>query len=493
MSYLSNLFGGGPRAGTLTAEQAFAVAASGTSSGEPVNQDQALKISTVWACVGLISESIAMLPAVVYQRMSNGGRQRADNHPLFDLVHRQPNQTQTAFEFFEQMTGYVAMRGNAYSKILPGARGFADQLEPVHPDKVRVEKLTDGTLRYRIQGEDKPYLDSEILHLRGRSKDGILGLDPVSYARESFGLALAGEKYGARFFGNSANPGGVLQTDKSLDDNAARKLKAQWEAAHAGANQHRVAVLEDGVKWQQMSIDPRNAQFLEGREFQAEDVCRWFRVPPHMVGLTSKATTWGSGIEQMSMGFVTYTLMPWLVRWQQAISRDLILAPNTYFVDFVVDALLRGDTLARYNAYEIAKRNNWMSANEIRQRENMNPISGGDVYGEAVAIAAPVAVLSETKPSARYEQLLRDAAGRVVRKEIAALTKAAKKGGDFAQAAAEFYADHADFVVQVLGLALDKAQAYVSEQIDELTERGPQAMADWDPRRIDHLVEVFHG
>ncbi|WP_395706996.1 phage portal protein [Casimicrobium huifangae] len=491
MSYLSSLFGIAPQAGTLTAEQAFAIAASGTASGEPVNQEHALKISTVWACVGLISESIAMLPAVVYQRMSNGGRQRADNHPLFDLVHRQPNQTQTAFEFFEQMTGFVALRGNAFAKILPGARGFADQLEPVNPDKVRVEKLDDGTLRYRIQGDDKVYLDGEILHLRARSKDGILGLDPVTYARESFGLALAGERYGARFYGNSANPGGVLQTDKTLDPKAAAKLKSQWEAAHSGANQHRVAVLEDGVKWQQMSIDPRNAQFLEGREFSAEEVCRWFRVPPHMVGLTSKATTWGSGIEQMSMGFVTYTLMPWLVRWQQAISRDLILAPQTYFVDFIVDALLRGDTLARYNAYEIAKRNNWMSTNEIRQRENMNPIAGGDVYGEPAAIAAPLAVTSEATPKAHYEQLLREAAGRVVRKEIAAMTKAAKRV-DFEQAMADFYADHAIYVAQTLHISDDAASAYVAEQIDELTERGIQATADWDPRRIDHLVEVCH-
>lgn len=492
MSYLSQLFGSPSQAGSLTPEQAFALVTTGTSSGEPVNQDHALKISTVWACIGLISESVAMLPAVVYQRTPDGGRQRADNHPLFDLMHRQPNQTQTAFEFFEQMTGNVAMRGNAYAKILPGQRGFADQLDPVDPDKVRVEKLDDGSLRYRIQGEDKPYLDSEILHLRGRTKNGILGLDPVSYARESFGLALAGEKYGARFFGNSANPGGVLLVDKKLDEDAANRLKAQWQAAHSGANTHRVAVLEDGVKWQQMSIDPRNAQFLEGREFQAEDVCRWFRVPPHMVGLTSKATTWGSGIEQMSMGFVTYTLMPWLVRWQQAISRDLILAPNLYFVDFVVDALLRGDTLARYNAYEIAKRNGWMNANEIRQRENMNPRSGGDVYSDQVVASAPVAVLSETTPSAHYEGLLHEAAGRVVRKEIAALTKAVKRGEDLVTAAAEFYADHADFVAQTMRIDANKARAYVAGQVDELTERGPEAMADWDPRRIEDLMEMSH-
>jgi len=491
MSYLSQLFGARPQAGSLTVDQAFAVASSTSTAGESVSQDTALKISTVWACVGLISESIAMLPAVVYQRMSDGGKQRADNHPLYDLVHRQPNDQQTAFEFFEQMTMAVAMRGNAYAKILPGPRGFADQLRPVHPDLVRVEKLTDGTLRYKIQGDDKAYLDGEILHLRGRSKDGVLGLDPVSYARESFGLALAGERFGSRFFGNGANPGGVLETDKELSIDGAKRLKANWEAATTGSNTLRAAVLEDGVKWKPMTIDPRNAQFLEGREFSAEEVCRWFRIPPHMVGLTSKATTWGSGIEQMSMGFVTYTLMPWLVRWQQAISRDLILAPNTYIVEFLTDALLRGDTLARYNAYTIGLENGFLNIDEVRAAENRNPVPGGSIYRTPPAPTPIVPASADRQQNGHYAQLLREAAARVVRKEIAAMTKAAKRA-DFADVAGAFYADHADHVAQTLHIDVTVAQGYCADQVAELIERGPEAMADWDPRRIDYLVEVSH-
>jgi HK97 family phage portal protein len=508
MSYLSQLLGTPtPQAASLDADLGYMLAASQTASGASVNATSALKISTVWACVRLISETIASLPAFVYERLPDGGRQRATNHPLYDLLHSQPNDSQTAFEFFEMMTGHVLLRGNAYARIVPGARGFADQLIPVHPDEVTPEKVPGTSkLRYRVQGFSQPFNDDEILHLRGLSSDGYVGLDPITYARESFGLTMAGEKYGARFFGNNSIPGGILSTDKGLKPDTAKRIKESWEASQVGGNNHRVAVLEEGLKWQAIGVDPRNAQFLELREFQAEDVCRWFRVPPHMVGLTSKSTSWGSGIEQQSIGFVTYSLVPWLVRWQQALSRDLILAPQTYFVEFLVAGLLRGDLKSRFEAYNIARNGGWYSANDVRRLENENPIEGGDDYLVPLnmgVVGAPAPALPAASadgqqiraawPADHYAALLREAAARVVRKETMALGKVARRGESIIEAAAEFYADHADFVAQTLHISAERAARYVAGQLAELSERGAEAMADWPTRKVQELIEVTNG
>lgn len=563
MSYLTRMLAASSATSFTTPAYDQAVHLSATASGVPVSAQTALKISTVWACVRLIAETIASLPLVVYQRRADGGRSEATNHPLFDLLHDQPNRYQTAFEFREMMTGHALLRGNAYAKIEPGPRGFADQLIPLHPDRVIVEQLKspDAAPRYRYKVEGLgTFNDTDILHLRGLSGDGITGIDPITYARESFGLTLAGERYGARFFRNDARPSVVLKHPKELKGEAAKRLAASWNQNHGGENIHGTAVLEEGMDLVTVGVEPRNAQFLELREFQAEDACRWFRVPPHMVGLTSKATTWGSGIEQMSIGFVVYTLLPWLKRWEQAISRDLILVPQTYFVEHIVTALLRGDAKARYETYEIARRTGIMNPNEARALENMNPRTdpGGNAFdGSDGAMAAagsvaapgaaagaqptaddetalktkavgelvragfkqqdaakavglpsmddwglpPVTVQPREKvaPSApplkdvgsHYQELLREAAGRVVRKEIAALSRAAKRAGsDWPAVVDEFYADHATFVAQTLSISADMAERYVAEQVAELTARGPEALADWESRRVADLVAL---
>lgn len=250
------------------------------------------------------------------------------------------------------------------------------------------------------------------------------------------------------------------------------------------------------MEWQAIGLNNKDSQFLESREFQAEDICRWFRVPPHMVGLTSKSTSWGSGIEQMSIGFVTYTLMPWIVRWQQAITRDLILAPQKYFVEFVVDALLRGDTLARFNAYQIARNNGWMNVDEIRQRENMNPLPDGT--GQVYLQPLNMQPVGEPQLGAggsnteRLRAIAQESAARVVRKEVAALTKAANRGRLDAELA-EFYGEHAGFVAQTLAVPLDVAQRWVSEQQAEIAEHGAQGMGDWETRRTAALVALVLG
>lgn len=465
-----------------------------TRSGVSVNPDNALKVSAAWACVRLISETIASLPLITYQRLANGGRERATNHPLYELLDDRPNEKQTAFEYREMQLGHTLLRGNGYSHLEEGRRGFVDQLTPLHPDRVNIESLpADGLKpRYRYRVDGKTYTDAEILHVRGLSSDGVSGLDPITYARESLGLSLAGERYGARFFRNDARPTVVLKhPSKFKDAKTADRVRAHWNRIHGGEGQNGTAVLEEGMDLAVIGVDPRNAQFLELREFQAEDVCRWFRVPPHMVGLTSKATSWGSGIEQMSIGFVIYTLVPWMRRIEQAIARDLILAPRTYFVEHLVDGLLRGDLKARYDAYAIARDKGWYSVNDIRRKENENPIPGGDTYATGTPTApAPRSADDEARANPHYEALVQEAAGNILRKEAQALGKAAQNGADWQAAVVNFYADHLDYVQKRLRLSADKATSYVSAQMQQLLADGSAALADWETRGAKVLIDL---
>jgi HK97 family phage portal protein len=386
MSFILQLLGASPGSSVDPNEERFwAALAPAAASGMSVSPETALRISAVWACVGLLAETIASLPFVMFKRLADGGRERDPSHALYRLLHNQPNAWQTAFEFREMLTAHALLRGNGYAEIVPGVSGAVEQLIPNHPDRVRVEDLPGGGFRYQVKqgdGSERPVNAEDMFHLRGLSLDGVTGLSVVAYARESMGLSLAAERYGARFFGNDTRPGGILKKEGKLSPEAAKRLKDTWESAHAGVgNSHRVAVLEEGLEWQQIGMAPEDAQFLQTREFQAEDVARWFRVPPHMIGLTSKATSWGSGIEQLSMAFVTYTLLPWLQRWQQCVSRDLITKPDEHFAEFVVDGLLRGDTKSRYGAYAVGRQWGWLSVNDIRRLENMNPIGeSGDQY-----------------------------------------------------------------------------------------------------------------
>jgi HK97 family phage portal protein len=473
-------------------------AATQSVSGVHVDADTALKISTVWACVTLLAETIASLPLSVYRNRPDDGRERARNHPLYEILHDQPNEQQTSAEFREMMTGHALLRGNAYAQIIPGPRGPVDQLMPIHPDRVTVEKLPNGRFRYPVQQDDgskRLFNQEDIFHLRGPSKDGIVGMSIVDYAIDSFGMAMSAERYGGRFYRNDSRPGGVLSTPNKLSKGAAGRLKSGWESAHTAGNQHRVAVLEEGLQWQQVGISPEEAQFLETREFQAEDVCRWFRVPPHMVGLTSKATSWGSGIEQMGIGFVTYTLLPWLTRWKQAISRDLILAPQLYFADFVVEGLLRGDIASRYSAYATGRQWGWLSVNEIRGMENMNRVDNGDVYLQPMNMdeaGQPPDNPQSAIHNPHYRLLAEEAAGRVVRKEIAALKKAEQRHGAdrqaWATAVLDFYADHVQHVAQTMRMPLNKSMDYCTAGQRELLTQGTAVLDEWQPRRVNDLV-----
>lgn len=512
MTFLQKLMGA-----NVNDERYWGALGAPTASGESVSYNTALKVSAYYACVKLISDTIGILPKHIMERLANGTRQRAENHPLYDLVHLQPNPLQTSIEFFSMMTAHVVMRNNAYARIVPGPRGFADQIIPIHPDNVRVQTFADGGYRYMVreagQGE-KPYNDEDILHLRGFQQNVIAGLDMLPLIGESVGVSAATMKYRARFFGNDASPGGVLKKAGKLSEQAQKNLKESWDAAHQRGNQHRVAILEDGLEWQDIGIEPQKAQLIESEEFNAEDICRWMGVPPFMIGLTSKSTSWGTGIEQQNIGFVTYTIMPLTVRWQQAISRDLILAPKKYYVDFVLTGLLRGDSAQRYNVYSIGRELGMFTPNDLLRFEDMNPRTddGGDQYigdmGRSLSPAqvqgpppAPMPMEDDepeepSKDDAAANVFLIDAAARVARKEIAALSRSAKRTttpDEFMAEARAFFADHALYVCEVMHITLDAARGYCDDGEDELRAAGAAILAKWEAKRARALAELASG
>ncbi len=370
-----------------------------TSAGKPVNEQTAMQMTAVYSCVRILSETVAGLPLHVYKYNDNDGSVSYRNteknlsHPLYKLLHDEPNPEMTSFAFRETLMSHLLLWGNAYAQIIRNARGEVLALYPLMPNKMTVDRDSSGRLFYLYQRstEDTPLLGkdsqvylntSDVLHIPGLGFDGLVGYSPIAMAKNAVGLAIATEEYGAKFFANGAAPGGVLEHPGTIKD--PQRIKESWNAAYQGsANAHRVAVLEEGMKYQSIGISPEQAQFLETRKFQINEIARIFRVPPHMLADLEKSSF--SNIEQQSLEFVKYTLDPWVVRWEQSMCRAL-LSPSEkpkVFIKFNVDGLLRGDYQSRMNGYATARQNGWMSANDIRELENLDRIPaelGGDLY-----------------------------------------------------------------------------------------------------------------
>jgi HK97 family phage portal protein len=353
-----------------------------SAAGREVSVETALQNATVWACVRVIAETIASLPCITYRRLGNDGKRRATEHRLYDVLHALPNPEMTAFDYWEVVATHLLTWGNHYSQIEADDYG-AKALWPLDPSRVTTTRQ-GGRLAYSYRqpnGTTDTFDFSEIFHVHGLSWNGVVGLSVVNYAREAIGLGLATEEYGARYFGNGARPGGVLEHPARLSKDSHDRLKADWEEMHQGpAKAHKLAILEEGMKWHATSLPPEDSQFLETRHFQVEEIARWYRVPLHMIGEHTKDTSWGSGIEQQSIGFVVYTIRPWLVRIEQAIQRDLIgitAGKRDHYAEFLVDGLLRGDIKSRYEAYSIGRQNGWLNGDDIHRLENMNPMPDG--------------------------------------------------------------------------------------------------------------------
>lgn len=357
-----------------------------SNSGVQVDELRALQTSAVYACVKILAETVASLPLHLFKKGKGGKSEMAEQHPLFSCLYEMPNDEMTSFEFREMMMTSLLLWGNAYARKIR-KNGHVTELWYLKPQLMTVERDTQtGKIKYTysddITNQTYEYKPEQIFHIKGLSLDGVTGLSPISQAREAVGLSLATEEYGAKFFGNGARPGGVLEHPGILKD--PEKLRESWNKVYQGTrNSHKVAVLEEGMKYHTIGIAPEDAQFLETRKYQVNEICRIFRVPPHLVGDLERATF--SNIEHQSIEFVQHTIRPWLVRWEQAISRSLLDEKERllYFSRFNVDGLMRGDYKSRMEGYAIGRQNGWLSANDIRHLEDLPPIpkeQGGDAY-----------------------------------------------------------------------------------------------------------------
>lgn len=363
-------------------------------SGETVNEKSAMQIATVYACVRLLAESVAGLPLHLYRYTEDSDRdkERATDHPLYKLLYRQPNPEMTSFSFFETLMTHLLLYGNAYAQIIRDGRNSVVSLYPLLPENVEVDRDENGRIYYIYHAytDEKPgerdkdifFRSDEIFHVPGLGFNGLVGFSPIAMMKNSLGTTLAVEKYGSAFFKNGAQPSGVLEHPGVLKN--PEKLRENWSEIYGGpGNAHRVAVLEEGMAYKAISLPPEDSQFLSTRQFGVNEICRIFRVPPHLVQDLEHATF--SNIEHQSIDFVVHTLTPWLVRFEQAIVKDLLLESeqDAYFPKFNVDGLLRGDYQSRMRGYATGISNGFLSPNDCRRLENMNLIpaeKGGDDY-----------------------------------------------------------------------------------------------------------------
>jgi HK97 family phage portal protein len=356
-----------------------------TTSGAAMDENAAIRIAAVWACVRAISEDLATLPLNVYENLEKRGKRKATDHRLYRVLHDSPNPFMTSVTFREALNFHRLLTGNAYAWIEYDRAGNVKAIWPLRPDMTSVER--DGNvLRYTTRTEDGKaevtFLDWEILHVPGMGWDGIRGFSPVALARESFGLTAAAHEFGARYYGNGAQPGVVLEHPARLDPDVGKRIAESWASAHQGlANSHRAAVLEEGMKVSKVGIPPDESQFIETRKFQVEEICRWFRVPPHKIASLDRATF--SNIEQQSIEYVVDCLRPQAVKIEQEFNRKLFSTTSSgkYFVEHLFDGLLRGDSKTRAEAMAIGRQWGWISANDVCEIENRNPIGPqGDIY-----------------------------------------------------------------------------------------------------------------
>lgn len=373
-----------------------------TTSGASVTADNALKTSTVFLCVKILSESIASLPLMVYRKRKSGGKDVADGHPLYSLLHDAPNDEQNSFEFREFGQAALALRGNNYTYKLINSGGEIVQLIPLMPNRMIV-KRERGVIKYTYtydteQNSNIPKIldinPEYIWHIKYLSTDGLTGLSPISCARESVGISMKAEEFGAMYFANAAVTSGVLEHPASLKKEAYDRLKASIQEFSA-SKKHQTMILEEGMKWQAIGLSNKDSQFLEARAFQVADIARFFNIPLILLHQADKASTYASA-EQFSLNFVKYCLLPWCRRWEHSANHSLLSAwerKKGYFIEFNVDGLLRGDISTRYTSYATGRQWGWLSVNDIRSLENMNPIDGGDEY-----ISMPANIAGKQNP-----------------------------------------------------------------------------------------------
>lgn len=505
-------------------EQDFARYLGGgeTWAGMDIDRTTVLGISAVYAAVRIISETIGSLPLITYRRIP-GGKERAENHHIYDLLHLSPNPEQTPMQFKETMQGHICLLGNAYAYKVLNGRGEVTELWPLDPEKMRMKRIS-GKLKYIYtrDGEETRLSRDEIFHVAGMGYDGMMGYAPLEIAKNTYGQALAMHRFGSEFFKNSGTPGGYIslpQGVKLQNEAAITRLKSSWEDKHKDwGNKHRIGVLENGGEFKTVTIPPEHAQFIQTMKFSVTDIARIYRLPPPMLADLERSTY--SNIEFQGIEFIVHSMGPWFVRWEQTARTQLVpdRDRSEIFSEFLVNALLKGDIKSRYEAYRIGREIGVLSGNEIRAFENMNPVDGGDeLYvplnwmpltadqsagmeeqqqNSRAAVRAKRAAQSRHTIASSFNAIFEDAIKRILNKEIKEIRKNGVKQlkirdiGDFDFWLDQFYGKLPDFIRSTMvPTYMSFAAAIKSEVADELGGEG--ALSDRDIEYVGAFVTVF--
>lgn len=475
----------------------------GASDGElNITPDVAMQSTAVWSCIKVLSETIASLPFHLMKETA-GGTKKAENHYLYKILHDQPNQYQTAFEFYEMMVAHKALRGNAYAEKIYNNNGELSQLIPLHPDYIRPFLTNGGKVAYYytpVNGQSRVIFDSEIMHWKGLSFDGVVGLNPIEYHRYAVGIALYADKYGERFFANDATPGGILTMPahfKTKEDKA--KFLSAWQEAQTGSNRRKTALLEHDIKYTPISLNNEDAQFLQTRKYQKSDIASIFRIPPHMIGDLERSTN--NNIEHQGIEFVVHTIRPWVVSIEQSIKRDLFTSSmNSFYLIINVDGLLRGDSASRAAYYREQWNIGAITQNEIRALENRNPYEDPAADKAFVPmnmspIDKPTEDLTNNdEPNLKLDKIVESNSIRLRTKEINAIRKSIKSLDTFDSLAEDFYRKHAVILSESLAINIDEAAQYCERSRLRLTElvksNNFSGLTKWEEDRLDEILNL---
>jgi HK97 family phage portal protein len=483
-----------------------------TTAGVRINDDTAMRLAVLYACIMVISQDLAKVPLMMFRRTANGGRVRVTDHPIIQLL-RQPTRSMNGVDWKQRLQAHQLLRGNGYCEIRTDFRGRVVQLPPWKPDNVRVEVMRDESLRYHVRdpqlGSEKIYVEGEVLHMRGLSLDGPLGLSPIDQMKECLGEGVAAQAYASSFFANDARPGMWLKHPSNFKDETQRKDWVNaFKRAFGGGGRFSPIMLEYGIELNELPmVNHADLQFLELRKLKANEICAIFRVPPHKVAILDRSTN--NNIEHQGIEYVTDCLLTWCRRWEEVLSQNLLTEAEReeLYFEFMLDALMRGDTKSRYEAYtQAAAAGGWMTRNEIRRKENLDPLDHLDEPLEPVNMVPAGTQKADTtdtpsppdkgdpgtddaQQDARATTLELQARRRVLNRETRALSKEWERaGGDieaFQEAATSFYAFHLPFVAQALVIELPRAQAYCVAQCDEIdraiaASAVPAMLASWE-------------
>jgi len=474
-----------------------------SNTGQNVNQASAMTYSAVWAAVRAISEGVASLPLQVFRRGHDGSRSKANDHPLYRILHDQPNPEMSTLTFRETLMGHALVWGNGYAEIVRDKNsGRVQQLWPLDPSLVEPVRDENGELYYKYGS--LIYLATEILHIKGLSFDGVKGYSVIAQAKNSIGLGMAVEEFGSTFFGQGGKPAGVISVPGKLNSEAIQNMRKSWEDMHATVkNAHRVAILQNGVTYQTIGTPPDDAQWIASRSFQLQEVARWFKIPASKIG--AGAGTYSS-LEQDNLAFLQETLRPWLIRWEQEINFKLISSLDQLYAEHNQDALLRGDTAGRSAFYASALSWGWLSRNDVRALENLPPFEGGDAYmipknmdpafGPGQTPAAvdqaktlgqmPTPPIPDPTPAPAPQQntfgfaKLLEAARKQIRKiEVNHLGRISNKPGDFIPALEKFLEAHQERVQIILEPVMEFIQPESGGGVRAAADHCEALKAEW--------------